>query len=206
MLTAVVVGLGSTLTCAAQNNGGHGGGAGHALGGYGFRGGYDRFHGYYGYRHGGYYGYPGWYGFGWGLGLGYCLGCEYAYPYYPYGVGYPVYVTPCYELPAAANLPSGQVPGAPVRLTDADVLLSIRVPSDATVWINGEQTGQHGPRREFVSSGLAPGRTYTFVVTAQWKGPDGQAVQTEQRVRVQGGERRNVDLVTSSAPLQASAP
>jgi uncharacterized protein (TIGR03000 family) len=84
----------------------------------------------------------------------------------------------------------------PVRLTDSDVLLNIRVPADAIVQINGALTTQNGPRREFISSGLAPGRTYTFVVTARWTGPDGQATKLEQRIHVQGGERRNVDFLT----------
>jgi uncharacterized protein (TIGR03000 family) len=75
------------------------------------------------------------------------------------------------------------------------MLLSIRVPPDALVRINGEQTGQNGARREFLSSGLSPGRTYTFVVTAQWTGPEGKAVEREQRIHVQGGERRNVDFL-----------
>lgn len=75
------------------------------------------------------------------------------------------------------------------------MLLSIRVPPDAVVRINGEKTSQNGPRREFLSSGLSPGRTYTFVVTAQWVGANGQAVELEQRVQVQGGERRNVDFL-----------
>jgi uncharacterized protein (TIGR03000 family) len=205
MLAAVVVGLGSTLTCAGQN-GGHGGGGGHALGGYGYRGGPGwGYHG--GYRYGGYYGYPGWYGFGWGFGLGYGRG--YGYPYYPYAVGYPVCVSPGYELPAAVYGPvagAGPASGAPVWLTDRDVQLSIRVPPDAVIRINGEPTTQSGPRREFVSSGLAPGRTYTFVVTARWAAANGQAVELEQRVHVQGGERRNVDFLMSSAPPEDPPP
>jgi uncharacterized protein (TIGR03000 family) len=225
VLAAVVVGLGSCLTCAAHGGGGHGGGGGHAFGGYGgFHGGYG-FRGGYGYRGFYGYGYPGWYGLGLGLGLGYGLGYGYGYPYYgypyspygypydPYGGGYPVYISPGYG-PPAAGAPvcpvagqgpapaalGGPAPGAPVRLTDSDVLLSIRVPPDAAVWINGEQTAQGGPRREFVSSGLEPGRTYTFVVTARWAGPDGQAVELERRVHVQGGERRNVMFLTPPPP------
>lgn len=204
ILAVMVVGLWSSPCSWAQNNGGHGGG-GHTLAVPGWRGGYgDGFRGGYPYRYGRFYGYPGWYGLGFGLGYG--LGCTYGYPYYPYVVGYPVYVTPDYP-PPGLNAPlcqvagEGSAPPGAVRLTDTDVLLSIRVPPDAIVRINGERTRQSGPRREFVSSGLAPGRTYTFAVTARWTGPDGQAVELEQRVHVQGGERRNVDFLTASPPL-----
>jgi uncharacterized protein (TIGR03000 family) len=76
------------------------------------------------------------------------------------------------------------------------VLLSIRVPADATVRINGVPTTQMGPRREFMSSGLSPGRTYTFVVTAHWTESSGKPVALERRISVQGGERRNVDFTT----------
>jgi uncharacterized protein (TIGR03000 family) len=212
VLAAVVVGLGSSLTCWGQSAGGHGGGGGHTLGGYGWRGGCGYgLRGGYGFRYGGFYGYPGWYGLGWGFGLGYGLGCAYGYPYYAYAIGYPVYVTPGYAPPPAPNAPGwrvagpgqppgGPVGGAPIRLTDTDVLRNIRVPADAVVRINGEQTTQGGPRREFVSSGLAPGRTYTFVVTVRWAAPDGKSVEREERIHVQGGERRNVDFLTSSPP------
>ena len=44
-----------------------------------------------------------------------------------------------------------------------------------------------------MSSGLAPGQSYTFMVTARW-GPKGQEVEQERRLTVQGGERRSVDF------------
>jgi uncharacterized protein (TIGR03000 family) len=211
MFIAAVVGLGSTLSCEAGNEG-HGGGAGHAPGGYGYRGGYCYgFRGGFGYR--GYYGYPGWYPWAFGVGLGSALAYDCAYPYYPYPYGCPVYVTPGYCPGPAANgpvypvaaqgpAPGGPPVGAPVRLTDMDVLLSIRVPADAIVRINGEQTSQQGPRREFASSGLVPGRCYTFVVSARWAGANGQAMEREQRIQVRGGERRTVDFLTPSSPTQ----
>jgi uncharacterized protein (TIGR03000 family) len=208
MLGAVVVGIGSSAAGAPVQ--GHGGGPGHALAGPGY---YGRGYGYYG-RGYGYYGYPGFIGLGLGVGVGYGWG----YPYYPYGYGYPVYVDvasgppPSVAIPPSGFRPSGpeQVPAplppgnptgsGPVRLTDTDMLLSIRVPPDAIVRINGTQTNQNGPRREFMSSGLTPGRSYTFVVTAQWTEPNGQVVELERRIPVQGGERRNVDF-TMPSPL-----
>jgi uncharacterized protein (TIGR03000 family) len=216
MVGAVVVVFGSSL---AQAGGpGLGGGAGHALAGPGF---YGRGYGHYGYGRGyGFYGYPGYCGFGLGLGLGYGLGYGYPYAYgygYPYPYGYPVYVdvasapSPAAVIPqgglASGQAPAPAVPGSPmglspVRLTDSDVLLSIHVPPDALVRINGTPTTENGPRREFVSSGLAPGRSYTFLLTAKWTGPDGQVVELERRLSVQGGERRNVDFTAPSLPAE----
>jgi hypothetical protein len=51
-----------------------------------------------------------------------------------------------------------------------------------------------------MSSGLSPGRTYTFVVFAHWTAPNGQAVAREQRVHVQGRERRNLDFLMPPPP------
>jgi uncharacterized protein (TIGR03000 family) len=210
-LAVVGIVLNSSVACAV--GGGHGAGAGHALGGFhggcgpgfcgGFRPGFRSFYGY---------GYPGWWGpglgFGLGLGLGYGLGYGYGgygyggypYPYYPPAYAYPVYVTPPCPPPTGAAPPGGAPPAGPppgpVRLTETDVLFSIRVPPEAVVKINGTPTNQNGLRREFMSSGLLPGRTYTYTVTAHWTGQDGQAVDLERRISVQGGERRNVDFLT----------
>jgi len=209
--------------------GGYGGFHG---GPYGFRGGYG--YGFYGYRgfygypflglglgmglgYGLGYGYGygmGGYGYGMG-GYGYGLG-GYNYPYYPYAGGYPGYPAPVYAPPpppaaypaagpgAVPAAPTGSAPGTLMRLTDSDMILSIRVPPDAVVRINGEKTNQNGPRREFMSSGLSPGRSYTFVVSAQWAAPNGQAVEREQRIQVQGGERRNVDFLMPPPPASSS--
>jgi uncharacterized protein (TIGR03000 family) len=90
-------------------------------------------------------------------------------------------------------------------LTDADVLVSVRVPPDAAVWMNGAKTQQTGPRREFQSSGLIPGRSYTYTIRAEWLGPDGKTVFMERKLSVQGGERRTVDLL-APAPAEEGGP
>ncbi len=214
MLAGVLQGLTSSPARAGSQ--------GHTIaGGPGGRGFYGRgFYGrgfYGGYR--GYYGYPGWYG----LGLGVGLGCAYAYgyPYYcPYGYPYPVYVDPYGPAPVAAYPPPGPgavqgavpaspsspAPRMPVRLTESDVLLSVHVPPDANVWINGEKTTQTGPRREFLSSGLTPGRSYTFVLAAQWTEPDGRKLERQRRLSVQGGERRNIDFLAPPPPVEEGPP
>jgi uncharacterized protein (TIGR03000 family) len=179
---------------------GHGGGAGHVAAA-------PRFVGpcRYGPRYRGYYAYPGCYGLGIGIGVG----GYYGYPYGPYGpYGPPAYVYPAYGLPPDGYPFAGPAgaPGAPPQppqppvLTDADVALSIRVPPDAVVRINGQQTAQAGPRREFMASGLSAGRTYTFSVSAHWTAPDGTDVGLERRVSVQGGERRTIDFLMPAPP------
>jgi uncharacterized protein (TIGR03000 family) len=211
--------LGVRASSAAPVEGRGGGGRGLAVGRGEFRGGFGP-----GYR--GYYGYRGWgwggVGFGLGLGLGYGLGYPYGYPYYayPYGLGYgpPIYVDPISGPPngypqavpgAAPSAPPGApgMPNAgPVRLTPTDVILSVHVPPDAIVLINGAKTTQSGPYREFLSSGLAPGHSYTFTITARWTGPNGQAVELDRRLPVQGGERRTIDFLMLAQPMEEVPP
>jgi uncharacterized protein (TIGR03000 family) len=221
LFAATLMILATATLAPAQHGGGggHGGGAGHGNvggwhGGPGWRGGPYGWHGAYpyGYRGYGYWGYPGWYGVGLGVGVG--VGAAYwgyGYPYYGYpypAYGYPVYVNPGYggAAPPVGAAPAGPPPdGAPAAggpnappppqvLNESNVLFSVRVPADAQVWINETITSQTGPRREFVSSGLLPGKTYTFTIRAQWTGPDGKPTAQERRVTVQGGERRAIDF------------
>lgn len=215
---ALLTGLPPFVRGAGHGGGGHGGGGGHTFGGFhggGFHGGVFHGHGFYGrgfYGRGFYgghypgffgYGYPWWYsGFGLGVGLGYGLGYGYGYPSYPYpgpGYGGPAYYAPpvCVA-PPPPPVAAPVVPAAPVgvaQVSAGEVLFSIRVPDSADVWINGEKTTQSGPRREFVSSGLEQGRTYTFDIRARWPAADGTTVQLERRVSVHGGERRTVDFL-----------
>jgi len=197
-----------------HGGGGHGGGghAGYHGGGYN-HGGYNR--GYYGGYGRGYGYYP--YGLGIGLAIGYGLGSGYGYGGYG-GYGYSSGYGPGYydganldyyygQQPPPGYDPSMGGPGGPppgvVNLTDGDVLFNVRVPANATVWVNGGQTTQTGARREFMSSGLAPGKTYNFEIRAQWE-QGGKIVDQTRKIPIQGGERRTVDFL--SAPAGPAAP
>ena len=206
-------------TAFARGGGGGHGGGGHGGGGY--HGGYGGYHGGYGYGNRG-YGYGGYgYGFGSGVGVGLLLGGYGGYGGYggggyggyggaSYTSGYNGYGPDYYGQPPAGYDPSMASPGGPggappgiVNLTDSDVLLSVRVPANATVWLNGDQTTQTGPRREYISSGLTPGKTYTFEIQAQWE-QNGKVMNFKKKVPVQGGERRTVDFL--AATVQAPPP
>jgi uncharacterized protein (TIGR03000 family) len=188
--------VGTTNPVQAQGHGGgvrpavavgrggcYGGRCGYGYGGYGYRGGYG----------------CGW-GWGWGVGVGWGWGWGYPYPVYAdypyYPNGYPACQAPGYPPPAGGAAPSSGVTGAP-NLPGAptgDAALTILVPADALVWVNGEKTTQSGPRRDFVSSGLAPGRSYTFEVRTEWKGQDGRPVDLVQRIPMQAGDKRAISI------------
>ena len=50
---------------------------------------------------------------------------------------------------------------------DESGILTVSVPDDAKVSINGLLTKSTGSRRQFLSVGLMPGRTYNYVVKVQ---------------------------------------
>ena len=66
-------------------------------------------------------------------------------------------------------------------------LLAIRVPDSAKVFVNGYETKSTGPYRQFVSSGLDAGKSYSYEVRAEL---DGQVAT--KLVSVQTGQRANL--------------
>ena len=154
------------------------------------------------------YGYPaGWggypmMGYGSGVGIGFGRGyyrggpyssygySPYYYDYSPYNYGYAPatddagYQNPAYYQSAYAAAPT---------LSDSDVLLDVRVPASARVWVNGDATTQTGSRREYISNDLTPGKSYIYTIKARWT-EGGKPVEREKRVRVHGGERQVVDF------------
>lgn len=78
--------------------------------------------------------------------------------------------------------------GRATQLAPADgTLLTVRVPTAAKVYINGQLTRTPGSVRQYVSRGLLPGYRYTYEVRAVVD-QDGREVSDTQVVRVQSGE------------------
>jgi uncharacterized protein (TIGR03000 family) len=93
--------------------------------------------------------------------------------------------------PSKSEVPSSE-PTA--RGTPSETgLLSIRVPSDATVTINGLPTQSTGSHREYVSYGLRPGLTYKYEIRAQVV-RNGQTIEDGRTVYLRSGASRHVTL------------
>jgi uncharacterized protein (TIGR03000 family) len=219
-IAALVLWLGTVGPVnAAPQRGGGGHGGGYHGGGYhggGYRGSGYHGGGYYG---GGYYGRGyGWgsysrgYGWGWGgvaLGLGfyggypYYRGYGYGYPYYRgYGYGsayvYPntgyysdygpnVNVVP--YVPDATTTQSGYYAPA----TDNRASIRIRLPANATLWVDGDPTQQTGAERTFVSPPLTPGTTYAYTFKARWM--DGnEPVEKTLKIDVRANQTSQADF------------
>jgi uncharacterized protein (TIGR03000 family) len=195
---------------------GGGFGGGHFGGGFGgghfggFGGGHfggTHFGGHHGglYRGGYGYGYPHAYRHRYGLyGTYPYLGLygyyPYSYNYYPYDWSGPAYGSGNYapygvETPSdlygytSVTPPAASDPSfTPAATTQPDTIahLTVNVPADARLWIEGTPTTRTGPVRQFGSPPLAPGGRYSYQVRASWD-ENGHEVTQAQQVEITAG-------------------
>jgi len=215
----------------ARGGGFHGGGFhGGGFHGGGFHGG--GFHsGFHGGFHGGWGGYRPYYGgyhYGWRGYYPYYGGYSGYYPYYgpnyyynsyPYdddsGVSYDPGYSNDDSQPALSSdtaafggpSPSTDQPSSASTspADDTTASLTVNVPADARLWIEGTPTTSTGPVREFNSPPLTPGNRYTYDIKASWQ-ENGKEVTQAQQVRVTAGTHVNVNFpVPPRTPGQAPA-
>ncbi len=177
-----------------------------------FYGGHNYYHGGYGYYRPGYRyyrSYPRTF-FGLGLGLAYPWSYgsyAYAYPYSGY-YSYPdTYLDssayydylPSYADTGVAVTPPAESYYPPAEPTPAPAVanaarLTVQVPADARVWIDGQLMTQTGTVRYFETPAtLEPGRTYSYKIVAEWV-EDGQMVTRERTVEFQAGNQAVVNM------------
>lgn len=72
-------------------------------------------------------------------------------------------------------------------------LLSVHVPADAKVFVNGLLTRSTGSDRRYVSNGLRPGFNYTYELRAQTE-RDGRMVEESKVVQLQAGQTAEVNF------------
>ncbi len=163
-------------------------------------------HGCCGGWHGSYCG-CGWSGCGYGWGGYGCGGCAYGCGCgYGSGYGWSGYTdgSSCCGTSAAysgispatyastGTLGGALASGASSASPDSEaVILTVSVPEDAKVTINGALTKSTGGQRRFVSYNLRPGLTYSYTVKAEIV-RDGKIVPEEQTVVLTGGTQRSM--------------
>jgi uncharacterized protein (TIGR03000 family) len=81
--------------------------------------------------------------------------------------------------------------------TGRAAILSVRVPADAKVYVNGLLTRSTGSERRYISSGLRPGFNYTYELRAQTE-RNGQMVEERKVVQLQAGQTAEVDFPLNS--------
>jgi uncharacterized protein (TIGR03000 family) len=185
----------------------HYGGYGYGVGGYrgglrygGLGYGYGRHYPYYGYGgySDGYYPYynDGYYPY---YNYGYSPYSD-DYPYYSYGYSpysdyagggsaYPGVTT--YASNRLATYQSNYPPPMGADQESRIARVTVSVPRDAKLWVNGTLLSLNGSIRQFDSPPLVPGNVYDYDIRVRWKEGDRQLTET-QTIVVTAGSRVNV--------------
>ncbi len=84
-------------------------------------------------------------------------------------------------------------------------LLTVRVPADARVLVNGIPTRSVGDVRRYVSRNLTPGFSYTYEVTAE-STVDGRTVAQSKTVHLQAGQEASLafDMQSRDLPVETA--
>jgi len=100
-----------------------------------------------------------------------------------------------FAMPSLAGSPSYNVPLPPTNWRDdLTARVTVHLRADARLWVDGKQTKQTGPVREFVTPAvLRPGQTYQYTFRAEWT-EGGRTVTRERPVAVRATGTVDVDF------------
>ncbi len=93
---------------------------------------------------------------------------------------------------------------AKVEVPKDGVVLTVEVPAEARVFVNGKETSSLGATRVFTSKGLTAGKKYDFVVKMQTS-RDGKPLEETKTVSLVAGERQAIALAGQPADRQKTA-
>lgn len=89
------------------------------------------------------------------------------------------------------STPPAPAPATEQTSTASEATLTVNVPSEARVYVNGVKTKSVGSERSYVSRGLQSGFNYTYEVRAEIE-RDGQLVEETKTVSLQAGRGARV--------------
>ncbi len=85
-----------------------------------------------------------------------------------------------------------------LQMTSDRGVLTINVPAGAKVFINGHETRSQGARRQYVSTGLVPGKVYPYAVTVMVPRTTQAAVGPQWETRVKTAYLRAGEQISMS--------
>ena len=109
------------------------------------------------------------------------------------------------DMPTLPPAPGDEAkPSARRNLPPGAALLSVVVPQDARVYVNGLLTQTPGEHRQYISYGLQPGYNYTYEVRAEVT-RNGQVQSDTQVVQVRVGQTRDLAFKLDAAANEVLA-
>jgi uncharacterized protein (TIGR03000 family) len=126
-----------------------------------------------------------------------------AYPFAP--VAYPWYPTAAVAapgiLPTMTPLSYTGESAAPSGLTS----ITLRVPENAEVWIQGKKTEEKGMERRFTLPSLDPGTIYDYDIRVAWT-ENGQKKSDTAHLNVRVGDQQSVNYIAAQAGSRDNRP
>jgi len=116
----------------------------------------------------------------------------------------PAPTEPAPPAPGAMPEPAPAMPKTSATSAENSGILTVWVPNDAKVTVNGIETRSSGSRRQFVSYGLKPGLSYKYVVRAQIV-RNGQVVEDTRDVVLTAGRITAVAFGFNTTPAEGLA-
>ncbi|HEX5442869.1 MAG TPA: TIGR03000 domain-containing protein [Pirellulales bacterium] len=107
------------------------------------------------------------------------------------------------DLPEDGPLPPRDDSGAGLY-RGRSATLSVRVPADAKVFVNGLATTSKGSLRRYVSNGLQPGFNYAYEVRAEIM-RDGQPISETKVVKLQAGQVSDLEFALNETDAESIA-
>lgn len=101
--------------------------------------------------------------------------------------------------------PTVEKAASPLLQGDKVAHITIEVPADAQVWLDGQPTKQDGATRRFVTPELTKGENYTYTVRVRWL-EDGRQVEQSKQVIVFSGAEVNIGFPTGGEKVAVPAP
>ena len=105
-------------------------------------------------------------------------------------------------VPAAPETPPAPAAAGQTRPA-GDATLTVNVPSDARVFVNGVKTTSVGSERSYISRGLQSGYDYTYEVRAEIE-RDGKIVEETKKVSLMAGRTARVAFELAAAEVAPS--
>jgi uncharacterized protein (TIGR03000 family) len=134
------------------------------------------------------------------------------YSRYDYGIGAPYYQGGFYYGPpeSYAPLPTTPPPADQLPLTDPShessdphvANVEIRLPANATLWVEGQQMTTTGAVRHFYTPKLTEGENYTYEIHARWTDASGKTVERTKNLDVKAGSWLGLDFNRADQPNQ----
>src|SRR5262249_39993540 len=96
--------------------------------------------------------------------------------------------------------------GAPDALsTSAPTSITLRVPDNAEVWIQGKKVDEKGTERRFNLPSLDPQVTYDYDIRVEWN-ENGHKKSDSTRMSVRAGDQKSISYIAALAASKAGAP